>query len=154
MRDRLAKLSQGEAIVLVAGLLLIADLLFLAWHDIALGGDLDELVDTTLTGVQEPYAGYGIAAVVLTALMVVQIVLTRLLGVRLPDPPIPWAQIHLILGIFVAVLLVIKLVRLTDSLGYGAYSAILAAILVAYGGVRIASEFSSSTPPTEPEDRT
>lgn len=154
MRDRLAKLSQGEAIVLVAGLLLIADLLFLAWHDIALGADLDELVDTTLTGVQEPYAGYGIAAVVLTALMVVQIVLTRLLGVRLPDPPIPWAQIHLILGIFVAVVLVIKLVRLTDSLGYGAYSAILAAILVAYGGFRITSEFSSSTQPPEPEDRT
>ena len=49
----------------------------------------------------------------------------------------PWSQIHLILGIFVPVLLVIKLVRLTDSLGYGAYSAILAGILVAYGGYRI-----------------
>ena len=65
----------------------------------------------------------------------------------LPDPPVPWSQIHLILGIFVAVVLVIKLVRLTDSLGYGAYSAILAGILVAYGGYRIASE------PIEPEDR-
>lgn len=154
MRSRLGKLSQGEAIVLVAGLLLIADLLLLPWHDIDLGGGLDELVDTTLTAVQEPYAGYGIAAVVLTALMVVQIVLTRVLGVRLPEPPVPWAQIHLILGIFVAVVLVIKLVRLTDALGYGAYSAILAAILVAYGGFRIASEFSSSAPSTEPEDRT
>ena len=58
--------------------------------------------------------------------MIAQIVLARLLSVRLPDPPVPWSQIHLILGIFVAVVLVIKLVRLTDSLGYGAYSAILA----------------------------
>ena len=134
------RLSHGERIVLIAGLLLIADLVFLPWHDIDLGGRLDDLVDTTLSGVQKPYAGYGIAAVVLTALMLVQIVLARLLSVRLPDPPVPWSQIHLILGIFVPVLLVIKLVRLTDSLGYGAYSAILAGILVAYGGYRIASE--------------
>ena len=31
------RLSQGERIVLVAGLLLIVDLLFLPWHDIDLG---------------------------------------------------------------------------------------------------------------------
>ena len=79
--------------------------------------------------------------------MIVQIVLARVLSARLPDPPVPWSQIHLILGIFVAVVLVIKLVRLTDSLGYGAYSAILAGILVAYGGYRIASE------PIEPKER-
>jgi uncharacterized membrane protein len=129
-----SRLSQGERIVLVAGLLLIVDLLFLPWYDIELGGGLEALLDTTVTGVQEPYAGYGIAAVVLTAVMIVQVVLARLLSVRLPDPPVPWSQIHLILGIFVAVVLVIKLVRLTDSLGYGAYSGVLAGILVAYGG--------------------
>ena len=139
MRDRFAKLSQGEWLVLVAGPLLIADLVFLSWHDIDLG-NLDRLVDTTVTGVEEPYAGYGIAAVILTAVMIIQIVLARLLSVRLPEPPVPWSQIHLILGIFVAVVLVIKLVRLTDSLGYGAYSGVLAAILVAYGGLRISQE--------------
>ena len=137
--SRLRGLSQGERTVLVAGVLLIADLLFLPWHDIDIGA-LGELVDTTLTGVQDPYAGYGIAAVVLTTVMIVQIALARLMSVRLPEPPVPWSQIHLILGIFVAVVLVIKLVRLTDSLGYGAYSAILAGILVAYGGYRIAQE--------------
>ncbi|CAA9473764.1 MAG: hypothetical protein AVDCRST_MAG67-222 [uncultured Solirubrobacteraceae bacterium] len=137
---RLRKLSQGERIVLVAGVLLIADLLILPWHDIELGGRLEGLVDTTLSAVQEPYAGYGIAAVVLTAVMVVQIVLTRLLSVRLPAPPVPWSQIHLILGIFVAVVLVIKLVRLTDSLGYGAYSGVLAGILVAYGAWSMSRE--------------
>jgi hypothetical protein len=147
-----ARLSQGERIVLVAGALLIADLLFLPWYDIDLGV-LDEAVNTTATGVQQPYAGYGIAAVVLTAMMIAQIALARLLAVALPDPPVPWSQIHLILGIFVAVVLVIKLVRLTDSLGYGAYSAILAGILVAYGGYRIASEFGPPALPTQPEDR-
>ena len=146
MSGPLARLSQGERIVLVAGLLLIADLLFLPWYDIDLG-PLDEAVNTTATGVQEPYAGYGVAAVVLVVIMIAQIALAKLLSVRMPRLPVPWSQIHLILGIFVAVVLVIKLVRLTDSLGYGAYSAILAGILIAYGGYRIASE------PIEPEER-
>ena len=143
---RLAGLSAGERTVVIAGLLLIADLLFLPWYDIDLG-PLDEAVNTTATGVQEPYAGYGIAAVVLVVIMIAQIALAKLLSVRMPRLPVPWSQIHLILGIFVAVVLVIKLVRLTDSLGYGAYSAILAGILIAYGGYRIASE------PIEPEER-
>ncbi len=86
--------------------------------------------------------------------MIAQIVLTRLLAVRVPDPPVPWSQIHLILGIFVAVVLVIKLARETEFLGYGAYSAILAGILVAYGGYRIASEPTPPVSPTPPEDRT
>ncbi|MBW3608370.1 MAG: hypothetical protein KY463_08445, partial [Actinobacteria bacterium] len=50
----------------------------------------------------------------------------------------------------VAVVLVIKLVRVTDSLGYGAYSAILAAILVAYGGYLIASQPGQPGQPGEP----
>lgn len=134
MRFAPTELSPGQRIVLVAGMLLIVDLLVLPWHDIELGGGLEELVNTTATAVQEPHGGYGIAAVVLTALMVVHVVLAGLLSVRLPEPPVPWSQIHLILGIFVAVVLVIKLVRLPDWLGYGAYSGVLAGILVAYGG--------------------
>lgn len=140
MRGVLAKLSQGERIVLIAGVALIVDLLFLPWHDLALGRELEDLVDTTVSGVQQPYSGYGIVAVVLTVVMVAQIVLARLLPVRLPEPPVPWSQIHLIAGVFVAVVLVVKLVRLTDSLGYGAYSGVLAGILVAYGGWSIARE--------------
>jgi hypothetical protein len=143
--------------VLIAGLLLILDLVLLPWHSVDLGGlELD--VDTTRSGVQAPYGGYGVAAVVLTAVMIAQIALTRLAGVRLPEPPVPWSQIHLIVGIFVAVVLVIKLVRETEFLGYGAYCAILAGILVAYGGYRIASEEigppAAPVSPTQPEDRT
>lgn len=153
MSGRLRALSQGERIVLVAGLVLSAHLVILPWHDIDLGR-LDGVVDTTATGVQQPYAGYGIAAFALTFVMVTQIVLAKLVPVRLPNPPVPWSQIHLVLGIFVAVVLVIKLVRLTDSLAFGAYSALLAGLLVAYGGYRIASEDHPPALPTQPEDRT
>jgi hypothetical protein len=134
-----AKLSQGERIVLAAGVLLIVDLLFLPWHSADLGG-LDIDFDPTRTAVQDPYPAYGIAAVVLTAVMVAQIVLARLMSVRLPDPGLPWPVVHLVTGIFVAVVLVIKLFRETELLGYGAYSGVLAGILVAYGGWTISRE--------------
>ena len=139
------RLSQGERIVLVAGLLLVIDLLFLPWHAV----DLDpaaELVaeqigfDPTPAAVQSPSGGYGIAAVIFTLVMVGQIVIARFTPLRLPDLPVPWSQIQLVAGVFVLVVLVIKLVRDTGGLGYGAYSAILGALLVAYGGYRIAQD--------------
>lgn len=139
MRSTLAKLSPGEALVLVAGVLLILDLLLVPWHSVDLG-DVEIDFDTTRTGVQEPNPGYGIAAVVLTAVMIVQIVLARLLSVQPPAPVLPWPQVHLIAGIFVAVVLVIKFARETELLGFGSYSGVLAGILVAYGGWIISRE--------------
>ena len=43
-------------------------------------------------------------------------------------------------GVFVAVVLVIKLVRETELLGFGSYSGVLAGLLVAYGGYAISRE--------------
>lgn len=134
---RLKGLSQGEQIVLIGGLLLIADLLFVPWHSADIPEGLEIAFDATRTGVQPPNPGYGVAAVVLTSVMIVQIVLATLLAVRLPAPGLPWEQVHLIAGIFVAVVLVIKLARETELLGFGAYSGVLAGVLVAYGGFRI-----------------
>lgn len=135
----LRRLSEGEWIVLIGGTLLIVHLLLMPWHDIDLGG-ADVALDTTRTAVQSPYSGYGVAAVALTTLMVVQIVLARLTPVRLPEPPVPWTQVQLIAGIFVAVVLVIKLVRETAFLGYGAYSGVVGGLLVAYAGYRISQQ--------------
>ncbi len=135
----LRKLSAGELDVLIGGSLLIVDLLFLPWHSVDLEG-LDIPFDPTRTGVQAPNPGYGVAAVILAAIMIAQIVLAKLLSVRLPQPGLPWAQVHLILGVFVAVVLIVKLVRETMFLGFGSYSGVLAGILVAYGGFRISQQ--------------
>jgi hypothetical protein len=132
---KLSELSQGERIVLVAGLLLIVDLLFVPWHSADLGG-----LGIHLTAVQEPYAAYGVVAVILTAVMVLQLVIARLTTARLPGSPALWAQVHLVVGVFVAVVLVIKLLRVTDLLGFGSYSGVLAGVLVAYGGYCIARD--------------
>jgi hypothetical protein len=135
----LSKLSQGERIVLVGGLLLIVDLLFVPWHSVDLNG-LDIVFDTTRTGVEAPNPGYGVAAAILAGVMIAQIVLARLMSVPLPAPGLPWSQVHLVVGVFVAVVLVIKLFRETEFLGFGAYSGVLAGVLVAYGGWCISRE--------------
>jgi len=76
VKQRLARLTQGELMVLIAGLLLIVDLLFLPWHSIPVSDrDLRVLesrgifVDTTYTAVQGSNVGYGVAAVLLTAVV-------------------------------------------------------------------------------------
>jgi hypothetical protein len=140
VRDRL---SQGEWIVLVIGLLLLADLIFLPWHAVHLTPTQQAVADAygfdpTPAAVQSPGRGYGIAAVIFLLVMIVQILIARFTTLRLPQPPVPWSQIHLIAGIFVLVVLAIKLIRDTSGLGYGAYSGILGGVLVAYGGYLIA----------------
>lgn len=139
----LGRLSQGERIVLFGGLALIFDLLVLPWHSFdldALGIVNDVGFDTTRTAVQELNVAYGVVAVVLASVMVLLIVLARLTPVGLPGPAGLWAQVHLIAGVFIAVVLVVKLFRETELLGYGAYSGVLGGILVAYGGYGIARE--------------
>ena len=137
----LSRLSQGERIVLAAGVLLIIDLLFLPWHSIDLGGLGDGLgIDTTRSGVQSPNAFYGIVALILALVMVIQIVVDKLTSAVLPNPPVPWGQVHLIAGIAVAVLLVIKLIAETDFLGFGAYLGVLLGLTVAFGGYSISQE--------------
>ena len=142
----LSRLSQGERIVLVAGVLLIIDLLFLPWHDIDIGGAAGALgVDTTRGGVQSPNGFYGIVALILTLVMVGQIVADKLTGATLPSLPVPWSQVHMIAGIAVAVMLVIKLIAETEFLGFGAYLGVVLGLAVAFGGYSIAQEHGRLT---------
>lgn len=138
----LSKLSQGERIVLVAGVLLIIDLLFLPWHsidvpDIAKGFVDTSGIDTSISGVQSPNGFYGVVALILALVMIGQIVLDKLTSVELPSPPVPWSQVHMIAGIAIAVLLIIKLIAETDSLGFGAFLGVLLGLAVAFGGYTI-----------------
>ncbi len=133
------KLSKGERIVLVAGVLLVIDLLFLPWHRIRLSV-LGVGVTETATGVQAPNGGWGVLALLITLVMIGQIVAARFTSARLPRPPVPWGQVHLFAGIAVLVLLLIKLVAETDFLGFGAWLGIILAAALAFGGFTISKE--------------
>jgi hypothetical protein len=134
------KLSKGERIVLISGVLLVIDLLFLPWHRIRLGGVLGVGVDVSRTGVQSPNSGYGILALLVTLVMIAQIVAARFTSAKLPKPPVPWGRVHLIAGIVVLALLVIKLIAQTDFLGFGCFLGILLAAALAFGGITISTE--------------
>jgi hypothetical protein len=132
----LNKLTKGDKIVAGAGLLLIIDLLFLPWHKINVAG----ILSVSRTGVQSPNSFYGILALLLAIVMVAQVVLSRLTSVKLPDIPIPWGQVHLVAGIAVFALLVLKLLVETSYLAFGAFLGVLLAAALAFGGYTISQE--------------
>ena len=135
------KLTQGERIVLIAGVLLIIDLLFFPWHKIDLGGLVG--VDVSRSGIESPNGFYGVLALLVTVVMVGQIVAAKLANANMPDMPISWGQVHLIAGIVVLVLLLIKLIVETDFLGFGAYLGLLLAAALAFGGFTINKEMAA-----------
>jgi hypothetical protein len=139
----LDKLSLGQKIVAAAGILLIIDLLFLPWHSVDLG-----IISFTRSAIESPNGFWGILALLLTIVMVAQVIIAAFTTVKLPDIPITWGQVHLIAGIAVLALLLIKLLVETDHLGFGAWLGILLAAALAYGGFQISRDTTVETPGT------
>jgi hypothetical protein len=130
------KLTRGDKIVLGAGVLLILDLLAFPWHKITVAG----IISVNRTGIQSPNSFYGILALLLVIVMVVQVAVSKLSTAKLPDLPIPWSQVHLIAGIAVFALLLLKLLVETSYLGFGAFLGLLLGAGVAFGGFTISQE--------------
>ncbi|MGI9023293.1 MAG: hypothetical protein ACR2HV_08710, partial [Acidimicrobiales bacterium] len=129
-----------------AGVLLIVDLLFLPWHSIDVGilASLD-VGTINRTAVQSPKEFYGILALLLTVVMVTQVALARLTTAKLPQIPVPWGHVHVIAGVSVLVLLLVKLLVETKSLGYGAWLGVLLAGALAFGGYTVNRESSAAS---------
>lgn len=137
------KLTQGEKIVLVAGGVLLIDLLFLPWYDIDLG-----LVSVSRSAIESPEAFWGVLAALVTAAMVAAVVVTRFTTATMPPLPVPLGQAMFVGGVTVAVLLLLKLLLETDFLGVGAWLGILLAGAVVYGGFLMRAESQGASPPT------
>ncbi len=88
----------------------------------------------------------GILPLILVAVMVAHVLITRLSpDTSVPDLPLPWGQVHLIAGVAVAVILVLRLLIGSDEIAgidtgfdldrqFGLFLAVIAAIVVAIGG--------------------
>lgn len=136
----LSRLSQGEKIVLIAGGLLLIDLLFLPWYDFDLG-----LVSFTRSAIESPKAIWGVLAALVTAAMVAAVVVTRFTTARMPA--LPLGQAMFVAGVTVAGLLLLKLLLATDFLGTGAWLGVLLGGAVAYGGFLMRDESQGAPPP-------
>jgi hypothetical protein len=139
----LSKLSPGEKIVLIAGGVLLIDLLFLPWYDIDLG-----FVSVTRSAIESPKAFWGVLAALVTAAMVAAVVVTRFTTAKMPALPVPLGQAMFFGGVAVAVFLLLKLLLETDFLGIGAWLGILLGGAVAYGGFLMRNESRGVAPPT------
>lgn len=138
--------TRGEAFIVVAGALLVVDLLLAPWHRFAIDVDLEqfgvELPSFRLDrrGVQNPQAFFGIASAIVAALMVLQIVSTKVLT------SVPRAeQMHLVAGAVVLGLVGAKLLANSDFLAIGAWLGIALAAALAYGGFLLSQETSAGT---------
>jgi hypothetical protein len=149
---RARRWTRGELVVCVAGALLVLDLFLLPWHHFALNLDLEKFgvkvpaFSYDRNGVQNPHAFFGVAALVVTVGMMLQIVAAK---VSAAVPRLE--QIHLIAGPVVLGLLTAKLLANNDYLGRGAWIGMLLAAAVAYGGFALSQETAGA--PTVAETR-
>jgi hypothetical protein len=133
----LSKLTRAEQLIVGGGLVYFVAM-FLPWYD----------RDILLFGQSNGWDNLvgGVLPLLLIAAMVVRILLTRY-SPATPQlrPPIPWPQLHLVLGALVGLILVLRTIIDSDVHGggetiaryrqYGLYIALVAALVVAVGGV-------------------
>lgn len=135
----LNKLTAGERIVVFAGALLLADLLFLPWHD---------FIAISRTAIQTPNSFWGVMALVVTAAMVALVVVTRFTSAKAPELPVPTGQAMFVGGVAVAALLFLKIAVQTSDLAIGAWLGFLLGGALAYGGSLVRKESEGAPPPT------
>lgn len=147
--------TQGERITIVMGLLLVGDLLLLPWHHFAIDVSAAKSLGVTLpsfsydrNGAQAPHAYFGIAALILAAGMVIQIVATK---VSAAVPRL--SQIHLIAGSAILGLLLAKLLSNDQFLGAGAYVGVLLGAGLAFGGFLLSQEADAAAGPAVSRSR-
>ena len=102
------KLTTADKVIFGSAIVFLISL-FLPWYGITEGG-----IDFNSKGTD--YFLTGWLPLLLAIVMVAQIAITRFSpDTKLPDTPVPWGQIHMIAGIAIAVLLVLRLLIASDE---------------------------------------
>jgi hypothetical protein len=150
----LNKLTQGEKVICISAIALFI-FSFLPWYG-------------KFSGSRNgwDYFLFGVIPVLLGIIMLALIAISRFTQTKLPDPPLPWGQIHLIIGGLAAVLILLKLI-IGDSVGggsvlgtripsidldrkYGIFLSLIAGIGLAAGGYLKSQEPAEAAPPSPP----
>jgi hypothetical protein len=143
----LSKLTTSDKMILGGGLAYLI-FMFFPWYGIdysAFG------VSQSFTSSGWDYFLGGILPLILILVMCSHVLVSAFSDTELPEPPVPWAQVHLGTGIVAAVLVVLRLLIASDDYGsidtgvnldrkFGLFLAVIAAIVVAVGGVKKSQE--------------
>ena len=144
----LNKLSTGDKVIVGAGILFFISM-FLPWW----GLDFGEFGSASNNGFDYFLTGWLPLLIIIA--MVAQIAVARFSTTQLPRIPLPWNQVHLILGAIVAVLLILRVI-IGSSEGSGGFEVDLDRMwglwvaLVAAIGVGVGGYLKSREPEVEP----
>jgi hypothetical protein len=147
----LSKLTTADKLILGGGLAYLI-FMFLPWYgiDVAFGGSYNNSGWDYFLG--------GIVPLILIAIMVSHVLVSAFSpDTKLPDLPVPWSQVHLGTGVAAAVIVLLRLLIGSDDVGsvdigvnldrkYGLFLALIAAIVVAAGGVLKSKEGDAAPP--------
>lgn len=139
----LSKLSSSDKLILGGGIVYLI-FMFFPWYGIDVFGE-------SYSSSGWDYFLGGTLPMILIAIMCVHVLLSAFSDTELPQPPVPWAQVHRGAGIVAAALVVLRLIIPSDDYGnidtgvnldrkFGLIVAVIAAIVVAVGGVKKSQE--------------
>jgi hypothetical protein len=143
----LSKLTTADKMIL-GGALAYLIFMFFPWYGVDVFG-------VTYSSSGWDYFFGGILPLILIAVMCSHVLVSAFSDTELPEPPVPWAQVHLGTGVVAAVLVVLRLIIPSDDYGsidtgvnldrkFGLLLAVIAAIVVAVGGVKKSQEGDSA----------
>ena len=140
--DMINQLSMGQKLIAVGGIALLI-FSFLPWHHYSFGaisgipgvpGSLNR------NAWQSPDAIWSILAVLIGLIMAL-VVLSKLANVDLPDlGSVTWGQAMLGAAAAVSILVIIKFIAHSGSLGIGFFLGFIAAVVIAAGGYMLYTE--------------
>jgi hypothetical protein len=144
--EKFMALGVGEKIIIIAGVVLFIDG-FLPWYSISIGP-----ISWTANGWESPGALWSMLAVIIGLAMGAVVVLKGLTEVEIPDNVGGLSLPKILLGGGVAalVLVVIKFLNESSSLGFGFYLGIVAAAALAAGGFLMFREEAAVGPSGPP----
>lgn len=136
------KLSNGEKVVVVAGVvMLIAS--FLPWYKV----EFLDVASITRNGWESPGALWSVLATLLGVVMAGAILGSKFGNVKLPDlGNYTWGQAYIAGGGLALLFIIIKLINESSSMSYGFFLGIIAAIGLAGGGYLLYMEEKGKSP--------
>ena len=149
----MSKLTTSDKVIAGAAIVFLLAM-FLPWYGI------DNDFGQSLSNSGWDYFLGGIIPLLLLLVMTAQILITKLSpDTKLPDPPVPWSQVHLIAGAAAAIIVVLRLLIASDNVGsidvgidldrkIGLFVAVIAAVAAAAGGFLKFQEGDNAAPPS------
>ena len=137
----LKKLTPGEMIISVSGILLLV-FSFFNWYGVTIGEGTPSEISVGNNGWQSPSAFLSVVAILIGVVMAGHVIADKVAGVEMPERigKVGWGVFYLAGGVIAFLFILIKWVGNTDFTKFALYIALLSALGLAIGGFLVAKE--------------